>query len=81
MEKRTYVDSARTLEILKQDSGLLPKPSENWNTFEPKEGDYAHVDEGNQDYQFVNGGWVEVETPDGRVTEISDEAPQDEDPA
>ena len=55
-----YVDSARTLEILKQDSGLLPKPNENWNTFTPVEGDLAHVDEDNSDYKFDGAEWIKV---------------------
>ena len=54
-----YVDSCRTLEILKQDSGLLPKPRPDWNTFVPQEGDVAHVDEDDKDYIFKNGEWVE----------------------
>lgn len=54
---RNYVDSCRTLEILKQDSGLLPKPREDWNVFEPAEGDIAHVDEGDRDYVFRDGAW------------------------
>lgn len=59
-ENRVYVDSCLTLEILKQDSGLLPKPREDWNTFVPQEGDYAHVDENDSDYVFHNGDWVLV---------------------
>lgn len=56
-----YVDSCLTLEILKQDSGLLPKPREDWNTFEPHEGDIAHVDEDNRDYRFDGTDWVVIE--------------------
>ena len=56
-----YIDSCRTLEILKQDSGLSPKPREDWNTFEPKEGMIAHVDEDNSDYRFDGEKWVKVE--------------------
>lgn len=56
--EKTYVDSCLTLKILKQDSGLLPKPNENWNTFVPEEGDIAHVDENNSDYEFKNGSWA-----------------------
>ena len=51
------VDSARTLEILKQDSGLLPKPKEDWNTFEPQENDVAYVSEEEKYYVFKNGNW------------------------
>jgi len=56
---RTYVDHARTLEILKQDSGLLDKPRGDWNVFEPKEGDYANA--AGQDYIFQGGEWVETD--------------------
>jgi hypothetical protein len=55
---KEYVDSCLTLEILRQDSGLAPKPSLEWNVFIPKEGDLAHVDEDDSDYLFVNGDWV-----------------------
>lgn len=53
-----YVDSASSLEILKQDSGLLPKPNENWNTFTPQLGDVARVDEDNSDYEFNGTEWI-----------------------
>lgn len=56
-----YVDSCKTLDILKQDSGLLPKPKENWNTFVPNLGDIAHVDENNSDYEFNGSEWVRKE--------------------
>jgi hypothetical protein len=49
---KNYVDSARTLEILKQDSGLLPKPTENWKTFTPQIGDIAYVNADNSEYEF-----------------------------
>jgi len=58
---RQYIDSCRTLEILKQDSGLLPKPKPTWNVFTPKEGDIAHVDENNSDYIFKSGEWKLME--------------------
>lgn len=60
-ERKQYVDSCRTLEILKQDSGLLPKPRPDWNTFEPKEGDLARVDEDGKDYRFDGKEWQPVE--------------------
>lgn len=53
-----YVDCCRTLEILKQDSGLLPKPREDWNTFVPAYMDIAHVDENDTDYIFNGVEWV-----------------------
>lgn len=56
-----YVDSCLTLEILKQDSGLLPKPKPDWNTFVPVEGDIAHVDEDDSDYVFNGTEWVKRE--------------------
>lgn len=58
---KDYVDSCRTLEILKQDSGLLQKPKEDWNVSAPKKGDIAHVDEDNSDYQFDSEQWVKIE--------------------
>ena len=55
---RKYVDSCRTYEILLQDSGLLPKPKEDWNTFIPKKGDLAIAD--NFEYEFDGVAWVKV---------------------
>lgn len=56
---RNYVDSCRTYEILLQDSGVLPRPNEEWNVFEPKIGDIAHVDENEKDYVWDGIKWVE----------------------
>ncbi len=56
-----YVDSCLTLEILKQDSGLLPKPKPEWNVFVPVQGMIAHVDEDNSDYEFNGTEWVKLE--------------------
>lgn len=56
-----YVDSCLSLEILKQDSGLLPKPKEDWNTFIPKEGDIAFVYVDNSEYIFKEGEWVAID--------------------
>jgi hypothetical protein len=55
---KEYADSCRTLGILKQDSGLLPKPQPTWNTFVPRKGDLAHVDEEDADYEFDGVEWV-----------------------
>lgn len=60
-----YVDSAMTLEILKQDSGLLPKPRANWNTFTPKTGDRAYVVKTDQEYFFNGTDWVAAESSGG----------------
>lgn len=57
-----YVDSCLTFEILLQDSGLLPKPKPTWNVFVPKQGDIAHVDEDNSDYEFNGTEWVKIES-------------------
>ena len=57
---RTYADCASTLDILKMDSGLLPKPNSSWNVFVPKKGDFAHVDEDGKDYEFDGSEWVIV---------------------
>ena len=57
---KSYVDSCRTYEILLQDSGLLPKPKDNWNVFVPEQGMIAHVDEDNSDYEFNGVEWVKV---------------------
>ena len=59
---KEYIDSCCTFEILLQDSGLLPKPKEDWNVFTPQKGDIAHVDENNSDYKFNGEEWVEIET-------------------
>lgn len=64
-----YVDSCLTLEILKQDSGLLPKPKENWNTFIPEKGMIAHVDEDNSDYEFNGEEWVKIVKEENKVEE------------
>lgn len=55
------IDSCLTLDILKQDSGLLPKPKENWNTFEPQVGMIAYVDKDEAFYQFDGTDWVQVD--------------------
>ena len=55
-----YVDSCKTYTILLQDSGMLPKPKADWNTFVPQELDIARVDEDRKDYVFYNGQWVEL---------------------
>ena len=55
-----YVDSCRTYEILLQDSGLAPKPTDTWNVFTPTEGDIAHVDENDTDYRFNGTEWVAI---------------------
>lgn len=57
---RKYVDSCRTYTILLQDSGLLPRPNPNWNTFKPKIGDVAHVDKTNTDYRWNGNQWEEI---------------------
>ena len=47
-----YVDSCRTYEILLQDTGFLPKPKKDWNTFNPNELDIAYVNENDKEYVF-----------------------------
>lgn len=59
LTKKQYVDSCYSYEILLQDSGLLPKPNDEWNTFEPKENDLALVQ--NQEYIFRGGKWEQKE--------------------
>jgi hypothetical protein len=54
MEK--VVDYAYSLEYLKMDSGLLPKPNDQWNTFVPKKGDVAYVLEDR--YVFDGVDWT-----------------------
>lgn len=58
---KEYIDSCLTYDILLQDSGLLPKPREDWNVFEPKKGDIAHVDEDDSDYEFDGKEWAKIE--------------------
>ena len=57
-----YVDSCSTLEVLKMDSGLAPKPHPAWDTFIPKEGDIAYVSEDDSDYKFdeVTNTWIKI---------------------
>ena len=64
---KNYVDSCKTYEILLQDSGLLPKPKDNWNVFVPEQGMIAHVDEDNSDYVFNGTEWVKVEKQEGEI--------------
>lgn len=54
----TILDYARTLEILKMDLGLLPKPRDNWNTIEPIEGGFYEA--ANILYTYTNGTLVQV---------------------
>ena len=58
---KNYVDSCLTLEILKQDSGLLPKPRPDWNTFVPQKDDVAYVDEDGSEYEFDGKDWIKLE--------------------
>lgn len=58
------IDSCLTLEILKQDSGLLPKPRENWNTFVPKKGDVAFVLLEQSYYGFTGTEWLIIDNYD-----------------
>lgn len=60
---REYVDSCLTFQILLQDSGLAPKPNEDWNVFVPQQGDVAHVDEDDSDYEFDGTEWKKLEDP------------------
>ena len=60
-----YVDSCLTLKILKQDSGLLPKPTEDWNTFEPVKGAIAYVNENDSEYKFNGTKWVKITKKEG----------------
>lgn len=53
-----YVDSCRTLNILKMDSGLLAKPAPNWKTFVPTKGDIAYVDNEESEYGFDGVQWL-----------------------
>ena len=61
---KKYVDSCRTYEILLQDSGLLPKPTESWIVFVPEAGMLAHVDDDGSDYEFDGTSWIKVESQD-----------------
>lgn len=59
-----YVDSCYSYEILLQDSGLLPKPRDNWNVFVPVKGMVAHVDEDDSDYEFDGEAWIKIKGGD-----------------
>ena len=39
------IDVFTSYDILLTDSGLIPKPHPNWNTFIPKSGDVVYVEE------------------------------------
>ena len=58
---KNYVDSCITYKVLLMDSGIDPKPNEEWKTFAPKKGDVAHVDEDDSDYVFDGNNWVRIE--------------------
>lgn len=86
MEKYyNYVDSCTTYTVLLQDSGLLPKPKEDWNTFVPQKGMVAHVDEDDSNYVFDGTKWVKmVEEEEAEVStspEVPTEEPTVEEPA
>lgn len=56
--KHKILDSARTLEILKQDLGLLPPPSTEWVIIEPVE--CGHYIANNIEYVFKDGQLIEA---------------------
>lgn len=58
---KKYIDLCKTLEILRQDSGLLPKPTETWKTFTPQLGDIAYVNADNSEYEFNGSDWIKKE--------------------
>lgn len=60
---KKYIDICKTLQILKQDSGLFPKPTESWNTFEPQLGDLAYISEEKAEYEFDGTDWIKKEVP------------------
>lgn len=56
-QKPNYVDSCISYEVLLQDSGLLPKPREDWNTFIPQVNDIAYV-VNDGEYVFNGEFWI-----------------------
>lgn len=50
---KKILDSAISLEVLKQDLGLLPKPREDWNTIDPVE--CGHYIANGIEYIFKDG--------------------------
>lgn len=56
--ERAILDSAYTLDILKEDLKILPKPKEDWNTLDPVEDGYYEA--AGVLYQYKNGELVEV---------------------
>ena len=56
---KKYIDVCSTYEILLQDSGLAPKPQENWNTFTPETDMLAYVITSRKTYKFNGESWVE----------------------
>ena len=78
MEKYyNYVDSCTTFTVLLQDSGLLPKPREDWNTFVPQKDMVAHVDEDDSDYRFDGTKWEKMVEGE-EVEESSSPEPQEQ---
>ena len=57
---KKYVDVCMTYKILLQDSGLIPKPNENWKTFFPAKKDIAHVVNEKTDYGFNGIEWIRL---------------------
>jgi hypothetical protein len=60
MKMEKIVDTAYSLEYLKMDSGLLPKPNDGWFSFVPKKGDIAYVLPEDR-YEFDGSDWVRKE--------------------
>ena len=56
--EHTILDSAYSLEVLKQDLKMLPKSKEDWNTLDPVEDGYYEA--AGIIYQYKNGELVEV---------------------
>ena len=54
--EENIVDNCISYDILLADSGLIPKPHPNWNTFVPKSGDVAYVEK--VKYVFNGVSWV-----------------------
>jgi hypothetical protein len=61
------LDSAYSLEILKQDLKMFPKPKEDWNTLDPIEDGYYEA--AGVLYQYKNGDLVEVKEEEAKEEE------------
>ena len=57
---KNYKHSVSTMEVLLWESEQAPKPAEHLITIPAQEGDLAWVGDGDKEYKFTGGVWIEV---------------------